>query len=257
MNPFLNEICRLIRTVWMTLYITTLTLSTCLAQSPAKMAPKRARQASVTLLDAIHREYLAQCKTIPNESDGKSRYERESQILISVLRETCTRHGHDTVGTAIARTQKGKNKPSYLRRLESAAITLFAMDGKRQPLTQLLSSNCPEWLDNATTTEFALVAVGEDTLPDGILVLCDAFDEATNEKPQKQIVKLLRRAFLSHVAPTECDSKFVKECRWWYVDHKRRLVVNDEYRLDRRDNSSPLFLLDATKKEVQGQEPRN
>jgi hypothetical protein len=124
---------------------------------------------------------------------------------------------------------------------------ILADDGKRDLLTQMLSHRCPEWLDSASSTEFTLVAAGEKRLRDGILVLCDAFDKAKSESNRTAILRILRRAFVGHGIAAPNDRAFVEACRSWYTANKDRLTLNDFYRLSRRDNISPLFIVDDAK----------
>jgi len=120
-----------------------------------------------------------------SDLDGKSRYGRRGKSCIGffesdacdLVRPRCV------LFIELVRVRA----VSDFERLEAELIMILADDGKRAPLTQMLSYRCPEWIDSGFSTEFTLAALGEQRLQDGILLLCDAFDKANSEPNRKTI----------------------------------------------------------------------
>ena len=63
-------------------------------------------------------------------------------------------------------------------------------------------------------------------LPNGILVLCDAFDQSDDDEVRSVIAKVLRHAFYPHVSDVVEDSKFVVASREWLRTHHAEFFAN-------------------------------
>jgi hypothetical protein len=123
--------------------------------------------------------------------------------------------------------------------------TLFANRGDRASLVTVLSRRCPEkflklpvevWL---APQQFDEVSLRQDNLPrrpygkivglpNGILVLCDAFDQSTDKEVRLVISKALRNAFDPHLTAPADDSRTANVCREWFSRHHTEFYVNVE-----------------------------
>jgi len=107
-------------------------------------------------------------------------------------------------------------------------IIYLVASGDRENLVHLLSLYCPD-LIYLEPVEWQVVRMGKETLPDPILVFCDAYDRSTVPDAKKALVKALHRAFPMLYREASAEGAFVQSCRRWYLEHKDALTVHPEY----------------------------
>lgn len=101
--------------------------------------------------------------------------------------------------------------------------------GERDTLVALLAAECPERIGLGLDIELCLALLGKDSMPDAILVLCDAFDASANPTAKARMIEALQRAFGSVCKLPHDDALIVSRCRYWYMHNRDRMTVNMEY----------------------------
>jgi hypothetical protein len=211
------------RIVFVVATLTLLNMSIALvAQEIAEPAIQRAKQ----VLSVLEREYQARVSALGRMKDGKDQYEASAKEAVKLFTAHC-----------------GKN-PAEQRKLADAILSvpdsdfahfaleqltyLLAHEGRRDALVELLSKRCPQRL-SMNGIEDALVILCERELPDGAIVLCDAFEQSTDSTARDQIATALRRGFEFANLPPQNDRDFVKECRRWYAANRKNYETNSRY----------------------------
>ncbi len=99
-------------------------------------------------------------------------------------------------------------------------ICQLTYKGERELLVSLLSRRCPQRMHSLELDVLVLVLVQPDCLPDGTLVLCDAYERSRGDAAKKTIYFALERAFrFLHIKSTS-DDDYVVQIRQWYRENR-------------------------------------
>lgn len=125
-------------------------------------------------------------------------------------------------------------------------VSLLAYEGPRAALCELLAAECPEGA-NFEPTEYLVVYLGRERIADGLLALCDAYDQTVDPANRRRIATLLRRAFPTEPWQGDGDCRLVSHIRAWYAANKSRTVPNEAYdtntyRIAIGEKPVPLFV---------------
>lgn len=92
--------------------------------------------------------------------------------------------------------------------------------GERELLVSLLARRCPPRMHSIQLDVLVLVLVQPSRLPDGTLILCDAYERSRDDAAKKTIYFALERAFrFLHIKSTS-DDDYVVQVRKWYLENR-------------------------------------
>jgi hypothetical protein len=168
-------------------------------------------------------------KRIPaaDKIGGKKRSQLEEELLHSLVKDAIGKGGVTTkefIEEVLANEDRGFANLTLCK-----LIQVLAEAGDRNSLRMLLARRCPDRVTLHTSLEAALIVVHRKTLTDGALVLCDAFDDSTQDDVRQRIAKALRRAFSFAKLDSANDKQFISDCRKWYLKNRAAYVPNLRY----------------------------
>lgn len=212
----------------------------CASQRKLEQSPQppttisdRANEDALKLLIA---RYQARVKDLPKDGTKKN-YERNSERVLGSLlvllldstpeyRQLCLKQ---LLEVPLDKIESGPESA-----VVRAFVMLLAAQNNHERLADLLAHVCPETFYIHLEVEYYLA---EHTADAG-LILCDAYERATNERNKLAIARTIVRAF-APVAEREgiwlwtaglaSRRDFVESCKTWYLQHRSQLVLNQDY----------------------------
>jgi hypothetical protein len=174
------------------------------------------------------------------EGEGKTKYEKDNELLQKLFRESFSCDQRKTLPDTFHRWPANKfQRSEFQDRLICVAIWQAVDERQRETVVRILAETPPDML---WTLEQTLVLGAAKAFDDPILMMFDAYDSSTRIEAKWFLVTRLRYAFYGIVDEPDPNS-FVEHCRDWYLDHRV------EYKVDTslRDGKKPLFVKRATK----------
>lgn len=193
---------------------------------PAFVAPSITKEEAAKLLAELEQEYEKRIAKLPDTTDGRMLYDRNSRAMHQLIRE---RFEHDAAARrrlvgAVATAKDGSFGYGVLQ----DTVYLLKDCQERELLVWLLSRNCPNRMFRSNI-ECALIIIREDKIPDGVLVLCDAYEKSQDRSAKEEIYNALERAFRSFRLPSNGADEYVQEVRKWYLKNRDAYEPNNEY----------------------------
>jgi len=219
-------------------------------------------------LALMESEWLKRCNQEDSLIDKTRKITIESlhfDQLVRIVTERVPNEQDHSFLSHLVNEVDGKTVPtSFVDTTTQAFVVVLSRRRDRQTLVELLSRCCPSKIVNEPI-EFCLAAAGDpslprppwdDGLPDGILILCDAFEQAKSQTVRATIAQAMTRAFGSQIRTGPNNSEIVSESRGWYLKNRSRVEINvayhsddcvcnalaEAYRQRRRPVNEPLFV---------------
>ncbi|MFT3920977.1 MAG: hypothetical protein QM778_00435 [Myxococcales bacterium] len=187
------------------------------------------RLASMNYLSELEREYKARVAPLANlpPQEGKDRYEAE---MLQAQKLFIERVGDDEVAqkrliAAILMVPDNGFAHIALCQL----IELLARQEMRDKLVEVLSKRCPSKFGLHMGVEDYLIILRNKELKEGTLILCDAFEKATDEDARHSLADAIRRGFKFAGITSTDDTQVVDQCRRWFSTNYRAYEPNTRY----------------------------
>jgi hypothetical protein len=184
-------------------------------------------QESTPLLKAIESDWRRQQADIELERNGKDRYAQATELLRRTIQD---RIGDDKMLTRRLideiLVEEDEGFPAAV--LQEMIVT-HCRQNDRDALVSLFAQHCPKRMYLDGSIEEYLVIVFHEQLPDGLLVLCDAFDRSKSDRVRRQLAEALRRGLTAVGVDADDDEEFVAASREWYERNRSAYDFNWEY----------------------------
>lgn len=127
-----------------------------------------------------------------------------------------------------------------------ALVDMLTMDGDRAGLVDLLSKRCPRRIFAGNDIEYWVV-IQTPKIPDGFLILCDAFTASRTPQAKTDLAQAVRRSLMALGITATDDKKMVEMGRKWYLEHKTGYSPNLDYDADIFDRRA-IFVRNTDRK---------
>jgi hypothetical protein len=184
---------------------------------------------ALTYLNNLQVDWDARVNSSPRvrqAPDDSSRSTYAHQELALLLMEQCR--------TAQARQRivevlRFDQLPALADEVAFDMAWILAHGRDRENLVSLLSVRCPPI---AGRRNIESLMVEQSRIPDGLLVLCDAFDASSVASVRTELARALRRALSPLGIDDPDDQNMVRASRQWFMPHKDKVKPNLEYEPD-------------------------
>lgn len=192
---------------------------------PAFVAPSISPEDAKKLLAELEQEYEKRLAKLP-PAEGKRLYGRNTATLDELIRERYENHSEARrqLVASIATAKDGTFGYGVLQDV----VYLLKDCQERELLTWLLSNNCPTKMF-FSQIECAMVIIRADKVSDGVLVLCDAYEQSQNDSSRKMLYTALERGFRFLRIKTATADDYVSEVRKWYLENREAYEPNHDY----------------------------
>ena len=160
--------------------------------------------------------------------DGKQRYSAERAVeakFISGKVGNDVRKQQQLLDAILAVPDDG-----FAHAVYSDMVGILAKQSQSDRLRDLIAKRCPTQVGFHLGIEDIVIVLSKDTIHDGTLLLCDAYDKSTDATAKQGIAESLRRGFKKLVKLDGLDDQAaMRAIRGWYVAHANEYEPNIEY----------------------------
>jgi hypothetical protein len=137
--------------------------------------------------------------------------------------------------------------------LLNTLIVVMAERRERSRIVDLIAQKCPERISPDNPIEFFFASQAAN-LPDGVLILCDAYEKSKTKSAQANLIRALEHGFsvlAKQYAPgasDTADAAFVVQVRSWYLKNRNDIELNVRYGIELATPRKDLFILKSEPK---------